>query len=228
MTREDAIDIIKSECYVFNPLNFDRSTMVNTALDMAINALSKEPEYLSKIPYDYKYDTETEDCFVYRHKYTGKEIHIEKPIPTYSFESCNDAISRQAVIDACDQSINIFDATDRIKELPSVKPKVKECEDCVSRKWLKNAIHNFYKGLIHTPTEEDIQAYIDVAPSVTLKPKTGRWSRKTKVDAYDLAGVKTWGIKCQCDKCDFTTIVVEDFGYYKYCPNCGAKMEVEE
>jgi hypothetical protein len=43
MTREDAIDIIKSECYVFNPLNFDRSTMVNTALDMAIKALEQEP-----------------------------------------------------------------------------------------------------------------------------------------------------------------------------------------
>lgn len=43
MTRENAIDIIKSECYVFNPLNFDRSTMVNTALDMAIKALEQEP-----------------------------------------------------------------------------------------------------------------------------------------------------------------------------------------
>lgn len=42
MTKEDAIDIIKSECYVFNPLNFDRSTMVNTALDMAVKALKQE------------------------------------------------------------------------------------------------------------------------------------------------------------------------------------------
>lgn len=58
--------------------------------------------------------------------------------------------------------------------------------------------------------------------------KTGHWSRKIKVDAYDIAGVKTWGIKCQCDRCDFTTIVVEDFGYYKFCPNCGAKMQESE
>jgi len=60
------------------------------------------------------------------------------------------------------------------------------------------------------------------------EPKTGHWCRKTKVDAYDIAGVKTWGIKCQCDRCDFATIVVEDFGYYKYCPNCGAKMVEQE
>ena len=57
------------------------------------------------------------------------------------------------------------------------------------------------------------------------EPKTGHWSRKTKVDGvYDIAGVKTWGIKCQCDRCDFTTTVIEDFGYYKYCPNCGTKI----
>ena len=42
MTKEEAINTIKSECYVFNPLNFDRSTMVNTALDMAIKALEQE------------------------------------------------------------------------------------------------------------------------------------------------------------------------------------------
>ena len=40
--REEAINIIKSECYVFNPLNFDRSTRINTALDMAIKALEQE------------------------------------------------------------------------------------------------------------------------------------------------------------------------------------------
>lgn len=68
---------------------------------------------------------------------------------------------------------------------------------------------------------DDIKALPPVTPQ---EPKTGHWSRKTKVDAYDIAGVKTWGIKCQCDRCDFTTIVVEDFGYYKYCPNCGCRM----
>ena len=42
MNREDAINIIKSECYIFNPLSFDRTTMVNTALDIAIEALEKK------------------------------------------------------------------------------------------------------------------------------------------------------------------------------------------
>ena len=42
MTREEAINAIKSECYVCNPLDFDRSTKINTALDVAIKALDQE------------------------------------------------------------------------------------------------------------------------------------------------------------------------------------------
>ena len=42
MTNKEAIGVIKSECYVFNPLNFDRSTRINTALDMAIKALEMQ------------------------------------------------------------------------------------------------------------------------------------------------------------------------------------------
>ena len=42
MTKEEAISVIKSECYIFNPLDLDKSTRVNTALDMAIKALEQE------------------------------------------------------------------------------------------------------------------------------------------------------------------------------------------
>jgi len=47
------------------------------------------------------------------------------------------------------------------------------CDDAISRDWLKTAIHNFYYGLKHTPSEEDIQAYIAAAPFVTQKPTEG-------------------------------------------------------
>ena len=40
--------------------------------------LKQEPTVINEIPKDYKYDTETKDFLVYRHKYTGDEIHIEK------------------------------------------------------------------------------------------------------------------------------------------------------
>lgn len=63
----------------------------------------------------------------------------------------------------------------------------------------------------------------DVRPNIH-----GHWGRLTRVEnVYSIDGVKTWGIKCQCDKCTFTTIVVEGFGFYDYCPHCGSRNEVE-
>ena len=48
MTNKEAIEIIKSECYVANLLNFDRTRMVNTALDKACEAL-KQIENIKRI-----------------------------------------------------------------------------------------------------------------------------------------------------------------------------------
>lgn len=47
MTREEAIEIIENNSYVFYPLDFDRTTMINTALDMAIEALKQEPSEIT-------------------------------------------------------------------------------------------------------------------------------------------------------------------------------------
>lgn len=47
MTNKEAIRIIKEECYIFNMLNLDRTTLVNTALDRAIAAL-EELDYIER------------------------------------------------------------------------------------------------------------------------------------------------------------------------------------
>ena len=52
MTNKEAKEIIKSECYIFNPLDFDRTTKINTALDMAIEALEKQ-DRIAQILDDY-------------------------------------------------------------------------------------------------------------------------------------------------------------------------------
>lgn len=36
-----------------------------------------------EIPKDYAYDTETSEFWVYRNKYTGKELHLAKTPPLY-------------------------------------------------------------------------------------------------------------------------------------------------
>lgn len=105
-------------------------------------------------------------------------VQPHKKIPV-NLEICDDAISRQAAIDGLN-SINGTSELDKafevIENLTPVQPKQetvsKESYDAISRKWIKEAIHNFYKGLNHIPTEEDIQRYIEVAPPVTPQPKT--------------------------------------------------------
>ena len=61
MTREEAISVIKSECYVFNPLDFDKSTKINTALDMAIQALEKQDRIAQILDAYYPKDMESEE-----------------------------------------------------------------------------------------------------------------------------------------------------------------------
>ena len=45
MSHKRAIEVIKENCYVFNPMNFDRTTLINTALDRAVAALKFMDEY---------------------------------------------------------------------------------------------------------------------------------------------------------------------------------------
>ena len=86
------------------------------------------------------------------------------------------------------------------------------CDDCISRAWLKEAIHNFFYGLKHTPTEEDIQAYIDVAPSVTPQPKVGEWLKN--------------GELCKCSNCH-SNVLFSAVKSYNYCSRCGCRMKGE-
>ena len=52
MTNKEAISVIKSECYIFNPLDLDRTTKINTALDVAVEALEKQ-DRIAQILDDY-------------------------------------------------------------------------------------------------------------------------------------------------------------------------------
>ena len=102
---------------------------------------------------------------------------LEMAIEALSAEPCEDAISRDYLLSVAytDGAYGYVSAHD-IAKAPSVNPKVVECEDAISRAWIKESIHNLYHYSRHTPTEEDIQEYIvDDALPVTPKPKMGRW-----------------------------------------------------
>jgi hypothetical protein len=81
--KEEIAQYIKSELANDEPeiyLDIDDYKVIVKALE------EDSCETIKEIPTDYCYDTETEDFLVYRNKYTGHEIHIEKPVPRYRLE----------------------------------------------------------------------------------------------------------------------------------------------
>lgn len=91
--------------------------------------------------------------------------------------------------------------------------KLESCEDCISREAVirlveqhPNIIGNRYSGLITN---------IKHLPSVTPQPKTGHWIT-TRTFMHD---GEFYCDKCKCDS--------PNNEKWDYCPNCGAKMEVE-
>lgn len=128
----------------------------------------------------------------------------------------DDAISRQAALDACNQSINLFEAADRIRELPPVKQE--PCTDAISR---KDALFAVRVGILSTATvygrseegmatRREIEGALKALPPVNPAEKVGQW-----IEHFDIIG--KW---YECDQCH-----TDWGGSANYCPNCGAKMQ---
>lgn len=83
MTKQEAIDVLKSECYVFNPLNFDRTTLINTALDVAIESLQLDDfmDTVSKNSYDREFNARKE-AEMEAYKLKRKVKKLEKKLMT--------------------------------------------------------------------------------------------------------------------------------------------------
>lgn len=55
--------------------------------------------------------------------------------------------------------------------------------------------------------------------------KQGKWTfYEDRAPVWDIAGEKTWARVYKCSECGFVHSVIEDFGQYGFCPNCGADM----
>ena len=89
------------------------------------------------------------------------------------------------------------------------------CDDAISRQAVLNILDDVVKDYIKENDFDKAQgvAWVKVQklPSVTPKPKTGRWIRTT-----DKAEHLVW----ECDKCSWQ----QRFNT-NYCPNCGCAMK---
>lgn len=113
-------------------------------------------------------------------------------------------------------------------QVEGITPTVVEPNtDCISRQYLIDKAVSWDK---HFADGIRYVALTDIlnAPPITPQPKIGHWIIKdSKEQGYDIAGIKTWYIQIMCDNCGFIKTAIEGHtGQYKFCPNCGAKMEV--
>lgn len=106
-----------------------------------------------------------------------------------------------------------------IREWVEIIAKQQHCEDAISRAEVINEIDRYIDKAQSTGTRDDFISFQELVvkqlPPVTPQLKTGHWIGEENLDG---------SIWYMCDNCKEFEFV----NYYDYCPNCGAKMEVEK
>ena len=185
-------------------------------------------------------------------RWKEKVTVLEEKLKALSAEPCEDCISRQAMADTIENWLlcDDYNHAERhimravlveLYTLPSITPKIElkpnkdgvktelyrvktelESEDCISRQAVMNLMRGLTRwgvrsedgkfnnvGLLY----DDVMFGLDRLPSVTPKQRTGHW---IKVDDEE-------PIAYDCSEC--VAMVGRRF---RFCPDCGAKMEDTE
>lgn len=90
------------------------------------------------------------------------------------------------------------------------------CEDCVSREAVKK---QFEEVVRNNGSATELLVRLWKLPPVQPTRPTGKWIEKEdyNLDTY-----------YECSECGEDYCIEGDILIHKYCPNCGARMEVEE
>jgi rubredoxin len=146
----------------------------------------------------------------------------------------SDLIERSAVLDLMrtnwadnDGDTAMQLSIDDVRSLPAATAYKMSAVDAIKRESVLNTLDTMNKALDEDRTVESYKELLaecyKALPRATPKPRAGHWV-EIGDEPYD-----TW----ECDNCGF---VIDGSGcvdpeeyrdIYKYCPNCGAKMEGE-
>jgi len=130
---------------------------------------------------------------------------------------------------AFDMAIKALSA-EPCEELEFIQPHKKlsvnleVCTDAISRQAVLDGIDNYIEKAQSTGAKDDFISFeelvVKALPPVTPKQKMGHWIKVvTETDSF---GNETY--RYECSECGFFAF----FGTERYCPYCGAKMEVSE
>lgn len=233
MSREEAINILKVLASFQGGMDYleQHSVSVQDACNMAIRALENHDTFMK---YSYslgKHDALSQEpcdeCRNKRSSFCGNCKEYDE------FEPCDDAISREDAINIASlHTLTIDESVKALERLPSVTQKSCEkcnykiftdlyfhtdpemveqepCTDAVSREAvdeIKELMTDINGDAVYAVRMSDIRQL----PSVTQK--SGKW-------------IDINGIYAECSSCNEEIYITGDF---KYCPNCGAKMESED
>ena len=157
-------------------------------------------------------------------------------------EPCEDCISREDALQALCKAVHknddtipclnqrvsclwdktkVQDYAEEILKLPPVTPveKQESCDDAISRQAAIDTISELNAISFYEAQEDSKECYYEIRnaikqlPPVTLAEKVGQWIY------YYTNGFGRQILKCS--KCNFKGDTLD----FKYCPNCGAKME---
>ena len=147
-------------------------------------------------------------------------------------EKCEDAISREAVINLINHSLcdlkrdadkQIFINT--VNSLPPVTPRTNLAEtsqDCISRDDVDAYIAKLMSGYLYDEERtrlEEFSAYLWELPSVKPERPKGKWIFHKSFDD----GHKNCNECIECNQCH-TWLGYDCYAKTPYCPNCGAEM----
>lgn len=153
-------------------------------------------------------------------------------------EPCEDAISRKAVLDATVKKNSTWNAITNangenleeiINSIPSVSPKLSECEDAISREEANKLVDELARAIDdqnrHYPKRgRDIAVIardIERLPRVTPIRKRGTWIANYDAECDDHGN---YPIECSvCGACGG----LEDY-FPNFCHKCGADMRSEQ
>ena len=143
-------------------------------------------------------------------------------------------MTRKYIIVA-DDSLKGFDEGIEDLERRWGAEEIEPCDDCISRTELLSRIDEERKHLLnlkmdgaeHIIVHHARRIIEDMLP-VTPQPKVGEWLEKAVI-SDKVIEIEEWQ-SARCSVCDkyHTTPYMYYFDNYKFCPNCGARLEEVE
>ena len=125
---------------------------------------------------------------------------LNMAIKTLEPDPCEDAVSRQAVLNVIKEQEKL--ASDRVRDTPSSL-------DNGLHTWVNPAYTRYSTQLSE---RSQFKTMIQTMPPVNPQPKTGHWIKISPAGIYE------------CSECG-QNVMTSDICAYKFCHGCGAKME---